>query len=59
MVVLGGMARLGAVLASGGHKATWAALAMELVVTPLLFLWRERVERMDPGGSGGYAGPWG
>ncbi len=59
IVVLGGMARLGAFLASGGSQAIWAALAMELVVAPILCLWRERVERMDPGAPASYAGPWG
>lgn len=59
IVVLGGMARLGTVIASGGSQATWAALCMELIVTPILVLWRERVERMDPGAPSSYAGPWG
>ena len=59
VVVLGGMARLGAVVASGGSGAIWAALAMELIVTPILVAWRERVERMDPGAPADYAGPWG
>lgn len=59
IVVLGGMARLGTVLASGGSRAIWAALAMELIVTPILVLWRERVERMDQTRPSSYAGPWG
>ena len=59
IVVLGGMARLGSFLASGGSQAVLAALAMELIVTPILVLWRERVERMDPGAPASYAGPWG
>jgi hypothetical protein len=59
IVVLGGMARLGALLASGGSQAVWAALAMELIVTPILVLWRERVERMDQPSPASYAGPWG
>jgi tetrahydromethanopterin S-methyltransferase subunit E len=59
IVVIGGMARLGAALASGASQAIWAALAMELIVTPILVLWRERVERMDPGAPASYAGPWG
>jgi hypothetical protein len=59
VIVTGGVARLAAVLASGGSKAIWAALAMELVVTPILFWWRERVERMDPGEPPSYARPWG
>ena len=59
IVVIGGMARLGTFLASGGGEAVWAALAMELIVTPILVLWRERVERMDPASASSYAGPWG
>lgn len=59
IVALGGMARLGTAFASGGSQAVWAALAMELVVTPILVLWREKVERMDPGAPASYAGPWG
>lgn len=43
IVVIGGLARLGAVLQGEGSLSF--PLAMELAVTPLLALWRERVER--------------
>ena len=45
VVLIGGLARLGGVVQ---HGATWSSglpLVMELGVTPLLALWRERVER--------------
>jgi hypothetical protein len=58
LVVVGGLARLGAAFASGGGLAVDFALVMELVVTPALCLWRERVERMDRGRPPGYRGPW-
>ena len=58
IVVVGGLARLGAALSVGGGTAVYAALAMELIVTPSLCLWRERVERMDRGRVPGYRGPW-
>ena len=43
IVVIGGLARLGAVIQHG--SALSLPLAMELAVTPLIALWRERVER--------------
>lgn len=43
IVVIGGLARLAASLQHGGAPSL--PLAMELAVTPLIALWRERVER--------------
>lgn len=43
IVVIGGLARLAATLQHGGSPSL--PLAMELAVTPLIALWRERVER--------------
>lgn len=46
IVVVGGVARLaGAVLVTGFPPAVVLPLVMELGVTPLIALWRERVER--------------
>ena len=46
IVVIGGLARLwGAIVLGLPSAAMIGALVMELVVTPLLALWRERVER--------------
>jgi hypothetical protein len=46
IVVLGGLARLaGAVLVTGFPPSVSLPLVMELGVTPLIALWRERVER--------------
>ncbi|HEY0435125.1 MAG TPA: DUF4345 family protein [Phenylobacterium sp.] len=46
IVVVGGLARLaGAVVATGFPSAVSLPLIMELGVTPLLALWRERVAR--------------
>jgi hypothetical protein len=59
LIVTGGLARLGAALAVGGRPVVWAALFMELVITPALCLWRERVDRMDPDAPPRYGGPWG
>lgn len=59
IVVLGGVARLGAALAGGGGGVILLALAMELVVVPLLFFWREKVQRLDPEAPSRYGGPWG
>jgi len=59
IIVIGGLARLGALFASGGSPSIWGALAMELGVAPILMWWRERVERMDPGEPPRYARPWG
>ncbi|CAN5318340.1 hypothetical protein BH11PSE2_BH11PSE2_00720 [soil metagenome] len=58
IVITGGLARLGAALSAGGGKAVLAALAMELVITPALCLWRERIEHMDRHTHSGYRGPW-
>ena len=46
IVVVGGLARLaGAVLVTGFPPSVGLPLVMELGVTPLIALWRERVER--------------
>lgn len=45
IVVVGGLARLGGVIETGLSAKIAFPLAMELGVTPLLALWRERVER--------------
>jgi hypothetical protein len=46
IVVLGGLARLAATIQAGELAASAILpLIMELTVTPLLALWRERVER--------------
>jgi hypothetical protein len=46
IIVIGGIARLaGAILATGFPPAVSLPLVMELGVTPLIALWRERVER--------------
>jgi hypothetical protein len=46
IIVVGGMARLaGAVLVTGFPPEVSLPLVMELGVTPLLAIWRERVER--------------
>ena len=43
IVVIGGLARLAVVIQHGSSPTL--PLAMELLVTPLIALWRERVER--------------
>ncbi len=49
IVVAGGLARLGGTVQTGWpDSATAFALAMELVVTPLLVLWQRRVSRLAP-----------
>jgi hypothetical protein len=58
MVAIGGLARLGAVLAQGGDQGVWAAIVVEVVIVPVLCLWRERIERMDVARPPGYRGPW-
>jgi hypothetical protein len=58
MTAVGGLGRLGAALARGGDQGVWAAIAVELVVVPVLCLWRERIERMDAQRPPGYRGPW-
>jgi hypothetical protein len=54
IVFVGGLARLGGVLVVGlPSPVMLGGLAMELVVTPALALWRERVEQLcrdEPGG---------
>ena len=45
IVVIGGLARLGGVIQQGGDLSDYLPLGMEIAVTPLLALWRERVER--------------
>jgi Domain of unknown function (DUF4345) len=46
IVIIGGLARLwGAIVLGLPSTVMIGALAMELVVTPLLALWRQRVER--------------
>lgn len=46
IVVVGGVARLGGVLAHGDPGRMRWALAMELLVTPLICLWQARVESL-------------
>lgn len=58
IVVVGGLARLGAALATGAPWTAWLAVLMELGVVPALALWRERIERMDEGQGSRYRGPW-
>ena len=45
VVFVGGLARLAGVTHTGAQPAVSLPLVMELGVTPLLALWRERVER--------------
>lgn len=45
LVVFGGLARLGAAIGTGMGWSVEAALTMELVVTPALFIWRESLDR--------------
>ena len=45
IVLIGGLARLAGVLETGAPGKVLFPLAMELGVTPLLALWRERVGR--------------
>lgn len=56
LVVFGGMARVGTALASGLNLATEAALTLELIVTPALFLWRERLDARASVDAGADAG---
>lgn len=58
ITVVGGLARLGAALAVWPSPGIWMAIAFELVLTPLVALWRERIERMDLQQRPGYRGPW-
>ena len=46
VVLVGGLARLGGLLAVGDPGRLRWALVMELVVTPLLCLWQARVSRL-------------
>lgn len=53
IVVVGGCARLaGALAATGFAPAVSLPLAMELGATPLIALWRERVQRRMAGRAG-------
>ena len=45
IVVVGGLARLAGVLSTGLTPSISLPLVMELAVTPLVAIWRERVER--------------
>jgi hypothetical protein len=45
IVVVGGLARLAGAFQTGFPPAVSLPLAMELAVTPLVALWRERMER--------------
>ena len=45
IVVIGGLARLFGALQMGFSASVDQALIMELTVTPLIALWRERIER--------------
>ena len=45
IVVIGGLARLVGAIEHGPTLGSGLPLAMELVVTPLIALWRERIER--------------
>jgi hypothetical protein len=58
IVVVGGLARLGAAFAVPPSNPVIYALVLELVITPLACLWRERIERMDAAARPGYRGPW-
>jgi hypothetical protein len=52
IVFTGGLARLGGLYLVGLPSAAMlGGLAMELLVTPALALWRERVDRLCRGGS--------
>src|SRR4051812_5462098 len=44
ITLVGGLARLGAALAVRPSNAVIYAIAMEVVVTPLVAVWRERIE---------------
>jgi hypothetical protein len=57
LVLIGGLARLYGIIALGdATRAALGGLVMELGVTPILALWRERVERgfreVEPSGPG-------
>ena len=45
IIVIGGLARLAGVPETGTPRSVAIPLVMELIVTPLVALWRERVER--------------
>lgn len=58
VTLVGGLARLGAALAVRPSNAVIYAIAMEVVVTPLIAIWRERIERLDLGQTSGRPRPW-
>ena len=45
IIFIGGLARLGGIVQEGGHASDFYPLALEIAATPLLAIWRERVER--------------
>jgi len=59
LVLFGGLARLGAAVSGPPDAVVAGALVMELIITPVLFFWREQVQRMDPDAPPRYGGPWG
>jgi hypothetical protein len=58
IVAVGGLARLGAAFAQPPSNAVLYAIAMELVITPLVCLWRERIERLNVDQPSRRPGPW-
>lgn len=58
VTAVGGLARLGASFAERPSNGVIYAVAFELVIVPLVALWRERIERMDARPRPGYRGPW-
>lgn len=53
IIVVGGLAQLGAYIAVGGPGVIRYGLALALVLAPLLCWWRERIERLSI-----RPGPW-
>ncbi len=52
IVIVGGLARLyGVAVVGGAHTGVLLPLLMELGVTPLIALWRERVDRRCSGAA--------
>jgi hypothetical protein len=59
IVVAGGFSRaLGMLIAGPSGVVMSAALVMELVVTPLLYLWQARVQRLEARRGAAAPGPW-